>query len=220
MASKLVALLLLCLLGLVAGLSKLEHDPNGHTGDFHERDIMWTGQIEENGKIMSFWGPNLQAIESQIRQRNPSFTWSLEPETESETEASLATAADNDNDTSSSSSGNGNSDGVSCHVGANPAFASVYHIRQGINYLHKIHGNCTIGPGPGNCSRVSCSYQSGIWFCNDNPYPKSVPCSTFGDRAADIIYDCYAHGHFPIDSVQGQAFAPDGWNVIVAGAKC
>lgn len=111
---------------------------------------------------------------------------------------------DNDND---NNDGDGDDD-MLCEMAWDSSFASVFHIRQGIDYLRKIHGDCTNGPGPGNCSRVSCSYQSGIWFCNDNPHPISVPCSAFGDRAWDIVEKCYAHG--------GKCGAPRASFVFVA----
>ncbi|KAI1121438.1 hypothetical protein F5Y10DRAFT_288466 [Nemania abortiva] len=183
-------------------LSMGEHLSQGLRSGFQESSITWTGNIEENGESMSFTGPDLQHIESQIRALKPDFSWSAATEPEPE---SQDPSADGD---------------ILCDLSWNPSFASVFHIRQGISYLHKIHGNCTNGPGPGNCSRVSCSYSSGIWFCNDNPHPTSVPCSAFGDRAWDIIQKCYSYGDFPTDSVHGQAFDTADWNVIVAGADC
>ncbi|GAW12224.1 hypothetical protein ANO14919_015850 [Xylariales sp. No.14919] len=184
--------ILTLLLAVTTGLPSQEHIPNAN--------ITWTGRAGEGGDILSLTGLNLQHIEAQLRETNSEFSWSqtIEP-------------------------GYGNSlaeSDVLCDMSWNPSFASVFHIRQGIAYLHKIHGDCTNGPGPGNCSRVSCSYHSGIWFCNDNPHPVSVPCSTFGDRAWDIIQKCYSLGESPDDLVHGQVFDTDGWNVIVAGADC
>ncbi|EWZ00977.1 hypothetical protein FOYG_00683 [Fusarium oxysporum NRRL 32931] len=40
-------------------------------------------------------------------------------------------------------------------------------INQGISYLRRIKGKPRNGPGPGNCGRVSCSFNSAIWWCND-----------------------------------------------------
>lgn len=42
-------------------------------------------------------------------------------------------------------------------------------ILEGINYLNHLPASDrpTNGPGPGNCGRVSCSYNSAIWWCND-----------------------------------------------------
>ncbi|KAI0391577.1 hypothetical protein F5Y17DRAFT_439955 [Xylariaceae sp. FL0594] len=109
---------------------------------------------------------------------------------------------------------------IHCEAPILTKYASVFHIQQGISYLRHIQGDCTIGPGPGNCSRVSCSYDSGIWFCNDNPGEISVPCSAFGDKAEDIIIKCYSNAHNPHDDVYGQNFDKAGWNVIVQGDTC
>ncbi|KAI0871257.1 hypothetical protein GGS24DRAFT_503943 [Hypoxylon argillaceum] len=190
--------LLTTLLFVVAeALPSQEHISNDLSSISHESSVTWTGRIEEDGEVMSFTGLGLQDIEAQIREIRPGFSWSrmIEP-------------------------GSRDPGDILCDISWNPPFASVFHIRQGIAYLHKIQGDCTNGPGPGNCSRVSCSYGSGIWFCNDNRHPMSVPCSAFGDRAWDIVEKCYAYGDFPTDSVHGQAFDAAGWNVIVAGADC
>jgi len=40
-------------------------------------------------------------------------------------------------------------------------------IRDGVDYLNGLSGEPHLGPGPASCSRVSCSYQSAIWWCND-----------------------------------------------------
>ncbi|KAI1369555.1 hypothetical protein F5Y08DRAFT_334479 [Xylaria arbuscula] len=174
--------------------------PNGLSSASYESKIVWKGRIKEAGELMSFTGPSLQDIEAQVRAINTTFSWSRDVD-----EPGGTSRVEGD---------------TLCDIPWDPPFASVFHIRQGISYLRKIHGDCVNGPGPGNCSRVSCSYRSGIWFCNDNPQPMSVPCSTFGDRAWDIIEKCYAYGDFPDDSVYGQVFDTAGWNVIVAGADC
>lgn len=45
--------------------------------------------------------------------------------------------------------------------------ASTKPINDGIKYLNGIAGQPKNGPGPNNCGRVSCSYNSSIWWCND-----------------------------------------------------
>ncbi|KAI0196142.1 hypothetical protein EV127DRAFT_466492 [Xylaria flabelliformis] len=190
------------LLSVAEGLLSREPIRDDKLGKPYMSNITWTGLIDKDSGQMSFTGLSLQQIHEQIREINPNFSWSRKIEPESQ-------------DSWDEDRGN-----ILCDMAWNPKFASVFHIRQGIAYLHKIHGNCTNGPGPGNCARVSCSYGSGIWFCNDNSHPTSVPCSTFGDRAWDIIEKCYAFGNFPTDSVHGQAFDTAGWNVIVAGTDC
>lgn len=46
-------------------------------------------------------------------------------------------------------------------------YASSSRIEEGISYLRRVPGQPHNGPGPGKCSRVSCSYDSAIWWCND-----------------------------------------------------
>jgi hypothetical protein len=36
---------------------------------------------------------------------------------------------------------------------------------DGAYYLNRVPGTPTNGPGPGNCGRVSCAYNSAIWWC-------------------------------------------------------
>lgn len=45
--------------------------------------------------------------------------------------------------------------------------ANTSQIQEGVNYLNGIAGQPRNGPGPNNCGRVSCSYNSAIWWCND-----------------------------------------------------
>ncbi len=45
--------------------------------------------------------------------------------------------------------------------------ADTERIKQGANYLRGLSGTAVMGPGPGRCFRVSCSYKSGITWCND-----------------------------------------------------
>ncbi|KAI1430135.1 hypothetical protein F5Y12DRAFT_709144 [Xylaria sp. FL1777] len=177
------------LLAVTEGLSSREHTPDDLPRNSHISDIAWTGRVEEDGDMMSLTGSSLQHIEAQIRETKLDFVWPRATEpgavTSSFSFSSPSILAGRD---------------ILCDINWNPPFASVFHIRQGISYLHKIRGDCSVGPGPGNCTRVSCSYGSGIWFCNDNPHPMSVPCSTFGDRAWDIVEKCYAFGDRPSSS--------------------
>lgn len=45
--------------------------------------------------------------------------------------------------------------------------AGWYTIAQGSGYLRRLGGRPGNGAGPGNCGRVSCSYGSAIYWCND-----------------------------------------------------
>lgn len=45
--------------------------------------------------------------------------------------------------------------------------AKAVPIWEGINHLNHVSGTPVSNPGPGMCGRVSCSYNSAIWWCND-----------------------------------------------------
>lgn len=41
------------------------------------------------------------------------------------------------------------------------------HTFMGAVYLSRLDGQPSAGPGPGECARVSCEWNSGITWCND-----------------------------------------------------
>ncbi|KAL4807462.1 hypothetical protein BDV18DRAFT_158681 [Aspergillus unguis] len=88
-------------------------------------------------------------------------------------------------------------------------------------YLMGHKGAPKLGAGPGKCSRVSCAYDVGITWCNDNK--KSITLkkwSQVADGAAAIMDKC-EHQKFAAESrVGGQAFHVDNWNVIIRKEDC
>lgn len=55
--------------------------------------------------------------------------------------------------------------------------AKVSYIWEGIYYLDTFDGQPKSDPGPGMCGRVSCSYNSAIYWCNNvgpPPFPSSA----------------------------------------------
>ena len=120
--------------------------------------------------------------------------------------------------------------GFFCFGRWNPCSSN--RIREGIAYLRRVGGLPSRGPGPGNCARVSCSWSSAIWWCNDvswfsiseilsyinkiskDPVGKTLQ-GGFGDIAdgAAFLVDNCEWNQAPI--VAGQAFATTNWNVVV-----
>ncbi|KAB8074372.1 hypothetical protein BDV29DRAFT_124239 [Aspergillus leporis] len=90
-------------------------------------------------------------------------------------------------------------------------------IQEGIRYLNGVPGRPSNGPGPGNCGRVSCSYNSAIWWCNDNNYQYTL--NSFYDIAsgASVVGQNCLIG---TDTTSGQVFYTDNWNVIVRADSC
>ncbi|CZR52489.1 uncharacterized protein PAC_02366 [Phialocephala subalpina] len=96
-------------------------------------------------------------------------------------------------------------------------------INDGINYLNGVPGIPTNGPGPGNCGRVSCSYGSAIWWCNDETQTFSLPgFSTIAAGAQAIQDNCPDSPGSLSGLVNGQVFAQflQNWNTIVRGDTC
>lgn len=66
--------------------------------------------------------------------------------------------------------------------------ASAQRIRDGITYLKGVPGKPSNGPGPGTCGRVSCSYDSAIYWCND---VRNLPSETDFERPSLLLFLLY-----------------------------
>ncbi|KAK3985574.1 hypothetical protein QBC44DRAFT_404269 [Cladorrhinum sp. PSN332] len=107
-------------------------------------------------------------------------------------------------------------DSITCGVWPS---ASRRRIEEGIRYLRfDVGGRPGNGPGPGNCGRVSCSYNAAIWWCNENRVPYQLQGFwQIGDGAQAVVNGC-ASGQ--ASQVSGQRFHGGNWNVIVRGDSC
>ncbi|KAI3395804.1 hypothetical protein diail_817, partial [Diaporthe ilicicola] len=82
-----------------------------------------------------------------------------------------------------------NGTGYLCNI--YPSTANGTRVEDGIEYLRKVKGSPTNGPGPGACGRVSCSYNAAIWWCNDNDYALTLDnYGKIADGAQDLVDDC------------------------------
>lgn len=102
-----------------------------------------------------------------------------------------------------------------CNVAAG---ASYRRIQEGIAYLNALGaGLCGLGPKPA-CTRVSCSYDSAIYYCNDNSVRIGVACNYLGyGMAQRILDDCATCGGNCL--VSGQIWDQDNYNVIVSASN-
>ncbi|RHZ53257.1 uncharacterized protein CDV56_105933 [Aspergillus thermomutatus] len=123
-----------------------------------------------------------------------------------------------------------NKSGVICNIpGDKGGRCSTVTIMQGIDYLKGLTGVCGVAAGPRVCARISCSYNAAIWLCNDNAWYIQPSCSYLGTYAEDIVSTC-AHVDFNSgtkgwgtqwsDTVNGQEFDTDNYNVIVGVDSC
>ncbi|XXH04093.1 hypothetical protein Hte_010504 [Hypoxylon texense] len=74
--------------------------------------------------------------------------------------------------------------------------------------------------GPWECRQVACKYNTAIWLCNDNNDQADVNTITVSRHVDDILNerDCETSGDE--DSIQGQAFSNENYNVIVSWDSC
>jgi hypothetical protein len=118
--------------------------------------IEWDVQVTPNGKFVTLNG-TLEEVHAELLELNPRWDEDfLTDETEDEINP-LAKRTDFYG-----------SKTVCQKFGSSARFTP---IQNGIKYLRGVKGNPRAGPGPANCGRVSCSYNSAIWWCNDVSHP-------------------------------------------------
>ncbi|KAI2465351.1 hypothetical protein F4781DRAFT_409590 [Annulohypoxylon bovei var. microspora] len=156
-------------------------------------NLTWTGNITDNGPQKSFTGSSFWDIEAQIRDVNPGFSW---PDPGNDDLASLMKSEAS----------------LTCDPN-NIWWADAFRIKEGIEYLSGRTGKCHIGAGPRVCTRISCSYKSAIWWCNDNSEPVEENCMLWSHYAQHILDSCQTNDASV--KVRGQQFSTSNWNVMV-----
>ncbi|KAH8592927.1 hypothetical protein B0O99DRAFT_224553 [Bisporella sp. PMI_857] len=96
------------------------------------------------------------------------------------------------------------------------SLANYGRIGDGIYYLKRLPGACSVGAGWGTCTRLSCSYSSGIYLCNDNTFPIAPTCSYMALYAEDILRGCPQDISTGTGRIRGQEFDTDNYNIIVS----
>ncbi|KAK0736706.1 hypothetical protein B0T21DRAFT_402075 [Apiosordaria backusii] len=87
-----------------------------------------------------------------------------------------------------------------------------FAIVWGIEYLRGVPGTAKNGPGPGNCGRVSCSWKSAIWWCNEDNNEKELQWGQIADGAYYVFNKCETDTGY----VKGKGyFVKDKFNVFV-----
>ncbi|PVH84267.1 hypothetical protein DL98DRAFT_612353, partial [Cadophora sp. DSE1049] len=94
-------------------------------------------------------------------------------------------------------------------------------IHDGIKYLRTSQGgNMVCGAPPHTCVRISCSWHGGIHLCNNNSYHLRKNCFYIADYAQALVDKCTYKDVVGQNSVGGQAWDIENWNVIVKVEKC
>ncbi|KAE9966008.1 hypothetical protein BLS_007273 [Venturia inaequalis] len=107
--------------------------------------------------------------------------------------------------------------------------ANAYHILAGIDYLKKFKNEIGV-EGPNRCGRVSCSYDSAIFMCNDHrtylPVKNGKPLSVGAHKLAANCWWTEPGSYPPYSAILGQLFSDDndkgelGYNIVVREDPC
>ncbi|CAN8105439.1 unnamed protein product [Discula destructiva] len=101
--------------------------------------------------------------------------------------------------------------------------ADCLRIAEGISYLNSVSGSPAAGPAPLGCGRVSCSYNSAIWWCNNNTTPYTLDSfSLIANGAQQVMDDCSfeQYDHRCTGGVNGEQWYSGNWVVLVKDASC
>ncbi|KAK3397670.1 hypothetical protein B0T20DRAFT_453742 [Sordaria brevicollis] len=177
-------------------------------------DITWKVKAHPDGPSMNVTG-TVQQVYAALDKVNPNFRKDFGIGNESNNSVLAMTTESNSNYELQS---------LACDVFD---YAQRTATQDGIKHLNSVPGAPSNGPGPRNCGRVSCSYESAIYWCNDNPTVQSLDSYSSIGWAAQFVLDSKDQkcgdiwGELPSDNgVKGQVFVKGNWNVIVRKDKC
>ncbi|KAI1259204.1 hypothetical protein F5Y18DRAFT_410680 [Xylariaceae sp. FL1019] len=98
-----------------------------------------------------------------------------------------------------------------------PGVADGPAILSGIRHLNTVGTQCRM-EGPGACGRISCSYNSAIYWCNDKNGYQEFPCSYFSQYVGLLLGLC---AETRDSGFWGQTFDTDQFNVYIgSGPRC
>ncbi|KAF7179670.1 hypothetical protein CNMCM7691_008719 [Aspergillus felis] len=171
-------------------------------------DIEWEVQVTAGGPTVNVTG-TIEEVYAHLKTLNPDFETEFPPVAHDAIEARGAAYTIS---------------GLSCQ--GRWAGCSWGRIQDGIRYLNGVPGRPSNGPGPGNCGRVSCSYNSAIWWCNDPPGGEGGLQNNY-QYTLNSFYDIASGANYigqncliGTDTTSGQVFYTDSWNVIVRADSC
>lgn len=117
-----------------------------------ENPVQWEVQAFKDGPVLTLSG-TVQEMHSQLLEINPNYNADFELDTKLAARADLPVKRTNFNGAHT--------------ICGNFASTTVDNLDNGINYLRRVGGRPHMNGGPGACGRVSCSYNTAIWWCND-----------------------------------------------------
>lgn len=123
----------------------------------------WEVEATPGGELVTLYG-TVQEVVAQLRELNPHWDTDFPEVDEPEDDAStFEDSVEGDDNSTLVKRTDFSGSSYTCK-GPNKANANTSRIRDGISYLRRVSGRPKIGKNV--CSRVSCSGNSGIRWCN------------------------------------------------------
>jgi hypothetical protein len=133
--------------------------------------LVWTGPIIEGGPEYELNG-TAEEILSQIITINPDYTpIPYRPKAAVPVPVKRDPAA------------------IDCNPSENWFYAAVSQLTREARYLKSL-GDATCSAEAGKCARVSCSYNTAVYFCNLRKERWGIRCSSLGQQVEDIAKKC------------------------------
>ncbi|KAH7349739.1 hypothetical protein B0T11DRAFT_332784 [Plectosphaerella cucumerina] len=174
----------IALIGAAAFFSRALAVPFDAEDPLQGRDIFtpeWEVEVKPGGDTVVLNG-TIQEVHAQLLDLNPNWDTDFKDDDLDKREADFGDWAD---DTAGLDK-RANFNGASYNCWGRWGAVSREHIQSGINYLRRVRGKPRAGAGPSKCGRVSCSYNSAIYWCNDSNKPKTL--NSFGSIADGAQY--------------------------------
>ncbi|PMD36498.1 hypothetical protein L207DRAFT_532119 [Hyaloscypha variabilis F] len=92
--------------------------------------------------------------------------------------------------------------------------AEIFDVGVCAGFLFGINARISVGAGRGTCAQICCDDGDKVFACNDNSYAIDPASSYLASYVLDIVSDCWDQFG---DTVGGQEFDTDDYNVIVRG---
>ncbi|POR37794.1 Uncharacterized protein TPAR_01987 [Tolypocladium paradoxum] len=196
--------ILLCSLAAVVGAAPGRADMHGvPMPGAIEAPLFWDVQAFPDGPTLTLNG-TIQEMRRQLLEINPSYDTDFNHHA-----AAAAAAVEKRTDFS----------GAKVLCGSEKwGVLTVRGYSEGIDYLRNHGGVPHMPAGPSACSRVSCSYNTGIWWCNDAREEKAL--LSFGSISDGAVYIWTQCGNNSWKQVGGQVFHYTDWNVILRQQDC
>ncbi|KAL2688959.1 hypothetical protein Neosp_003009 [[Neocosmospora] mangrovei] len=202
------------LAGLVL-LGGVAHIASAETFDGMEVvPVKWELELKPGGEVVNLTG-TVEEVYPQLLDLNPTYDQDWAGHDDETDDEGFVDPEKRDSDNPASvlwKRSTFKSSNINCKK---YTWASCHFIRKGIEYLRKVKGKPVNDPG--KCGRVSCSENSGIYWCNSASGKKTL--NSFGsvaDGAQAVHNKCYdPDGQFCW--VRGKAWHTTKWYVSVTG---